>query len=74
MTDNGGGFKCLCCDQIITKQGAPVTPERAARAFTFLTALGYTRDSLLSEHRANIEFTAPGLAEWIEQQSEATNG
>lgn len=62
-------FKCLCCDQIIREPGNPVSPERAARVFTFLTGLGYTRDSLLDEHRANIDYTLPGFAEWLEQQN-----
>jgi hypothetical protein len=62
-------FKCLCCDQIVHEPGQPVTPERAEKAFAFLTALGYSRESLLTEHRANIDFTAPGLIEWIERHS-----
>jgi hypothetical protein len=63
-------FKCLCCDQIVSKPGQRVTPEKAVRAFAFLNALGYSRESLLGEHRANIDFTAPGLAEWLEQQGD----
>lgn len=60
-------FTCLCCDKIIAERGKPATPQEAAKAFLFLNALGYSRESLLSEHRANIEFTMPGLAEWLEQ-------
>ena len=65
--------KCLCCDQIITEPGRPMTAERAPRAFAFLAALGYTRESLLGEHRATIDFTAPGFAEWLEGQGNGSD-
>jgi len=62
-------FKCLCCDLPVLKQGAPVTEERAARGYAFLRRIGFTREALLGEHRANLDYTAPGLVEWIERNA-----
>jgi hypothetical protein len=64
-------FKCLCCDQMITRPGEPMTPERAERAWWFLSKMGYTRERLLREHRDNLNFTAPGFVVWLESREEA---
>lgn len=67
-------FKCMCCDQIITKMGNHVTLENAAKHYDILLSLGYTRFDLLTKYRPNLEFTLPGLIEWItEHHPEETN-
>lgn len=57
-------FKCLCCDQPVTKRGA--MPGNPAKALAVLEALGYTREQLLTTHRANLDYTAPGFIDWLE--------
>jgi hypothetical protein len=61
-------YFCLCCAQPVKRRGNPLTltPERAARSYKFLLALGYTREQLLGEHRENLDYTTPGLTLWIE--------
>ena len=68
LLDNTALDKCLCCGQPITQRGNPITPERAVRAFSILTALGFSREALLTTHRAQLDYQSPGLAEWIEAQ------
>ena len=58
--------KCLCCNQRVEHRGKLVTPERAVHIYAVLLAMGYTRKSLLTRHRAQIEFQSPGFAEWLE--------
>lgn len=61
--------KCLCCGQVVSVKGRPVTPERAAHSFAVLTAMGFTRRALLTRHRAQLEFQSPGMVEWLEGQA-----
>jgi hypothetical protein len=64
------GVKCLCCGQWTRKRGNPVTPEQAAIGLRFLERLGYTREMLLEpENRKTLEFTSPGMVEWLETQA-----
>jgi hypothetical protein len=58
-------FKCLCCDQIVTRRGQEMTPKRAHVAWRVLEAMGYTRERLLTEHCDNLDFTAPGFTAWL---------
>jgi hypothetical protein len=60
---------CLCCGQPVLERGRPVTDERAQRAWEILSALGFTREALLTKHRHQIDYQSPGLAEWLLQQT-----
>jgi len=66
LHDNTDLDKCLCCGQPVTERGKPVTPERAERALSFLTALGFSREDLLGKHRGQLDYQSPGFAEWLE--------
>jgi hypothetical protein len=68
LTDNTDIHLCLCCGQRVEEQGKPITPERAERAFNILAALGFTRDALLTKHRAQIDYQSPGLAEYLQKE------
>ena len=59
---------CLCCGQTLVQAGNPITPERAVRALTIFEALGLTREELLTTHRAQLDYQAPGFASWLEGQ------
>lgn len=58
---------CLCCGQRVEKPAPPLTPERAERALTILTGLGFTHDGLLTKHRAQLEWQAPGFIAWLRE-------
>jgi hypothetical protein len=58
--------KCLCCGQAVTQRGKPVTPERAAKSLKIFTALGLSREDLLTKHRAQLDYQCPGFVEWLE--------
>jgi hypothetical protein len=64
--DNTEFDKCLCCGQTIKKRGDPMTPQRAVRAYAFLSGLGYTKEELLTKHRAQLEYQSPGFIECLE--------
>jgi hypothetical protein len=57
---------CLCCGQIVSFRGAPMTPERAEAALALFTRLGLTREDLLGKHREQIDFQSPGFSAWLE--------
>jgi hypothetical protein len=57
---------CLCCGQTVTQPGKPITPDRAIRAKRMFDALGFTRDELLTKHRAQLDYQSPGFAAWLE--------
>ena len=59
---------CLCCGQRVERGKPVVSAERASGEFALLEALGYTRESLLTKHRRQIDFQLPGLAEWLQDQ------
>jgi hypothetical protein len=67
-TDNVDKESCLCCGQPVEKPLPIVSPERAAATFAVLEALGFTRDSLLTKHRHQIDYQTPGLAAWLQGQ------
>jgi hypothetical protein len=69
LLDNTDLDKCLCCGQPVTQRGEPITPERAARALAIFTALGFTREALLTKHRAQLDYQSPGFAEWLEARA-----
>jgi hypothetical protein len=65
-------MKCLCCGQVVDKpRTTPITEANSARALYFLERLGYTRDGLRTEHRANIDWCWPGFAGWLDRQADA---
>jgi hypothetical protein len=66
LTGNTSLDKCLCCGQPVTERGKPVTPERAAKAYMIFLALGFTREALLTKHRAQLDYQSPGFTEWLE--------
>ena len=60
---------CLCCGQTVIKRGGDgCSPHQQAQRFALLDALGYTRESLLTKHRAQLDHQLPGLAEWLQGQ------
>jgi hypothetical protein len=67
-SDETDKHTCLCCGQAVLQQGKPITPERAERALQMFEALGYTREALLTKHRAQIDYQSPGFAEWLQGQ------
>lgn len=58
-------FQCLCCDQLVTEPRRCPDPEKA---WELLQALGYTREELLTTHRANLDYTAGGFTDWLRRQ------
>ena len=67
-TDNTETRSCLCCQQQV-KQGKPIkSREQIDATMSLLEALGFTREALLTKHRAQIDFQFPGLAEWLQAQ------
>lgn len=56
---------CLCCGQNVLRRRDGCTPEQYEAQLSLLEALGYTRENLLTKHRAQIDFQIPGLAEWM---------
>jgi hypothetical protein len=66
LLDNTDLDKCLCCGQQISQKGASITPERAERALAIFTALGFTREALLTKHRDQLDYQSPGFIEWLE--------
>jgi hypothetical protein len=68
LTDNTDIHVCLCCGQRVEEMGKPVTPERAIRAVAILEFLGFTKDALLTKHRAQIDYQSPGLAEYLQKE------
>jgi hypothetical protein len=59
---------CLCCMQLTSQRVNRVTPEEAAKRYELLEAIGYTRESLLNKHRAQLDYQMPGMAQWLEGQ------
>lgn len=59
---------CLCCGQFVAKGRDGCTPDEFHLQLVLLEALGYTRDSLLGKHRAQVDFQLPGFAEWLQGQ------
>jgi hypothetical protein len=76
MTDDGGKVKsrhpanrCLCCGQLhYGKSEEQRTPLQFAAELSLLEQLGYTRDNLLADHRAQLDYQLPGMATWLEGQ------
>jgi hypothetical protein len=60
--------RCLCCSQFVDR-GMPIaSPGQAEAALALLEAIGFTRESLLTKHRKQIDFQMPGFAEWLQGQ------
>jgi hypothetical protein len=60
---------CLCCGQnVLARRDGCLTSEKAERDLALFEALGYTRESLLTKHRAQIDYQLPGFAEWLQGQ------
>jgi len=66
--ENGDKYTCLCCGQRVLRQGNPITPDRAVRAWAMFLALGLTREDLLGKHREQLDYQSPGFAQWLEGQ------
>jgi hypothetical protein len=56
---------CLCCGQFVRKSRDGCTPDELAGQWELLERLGYTRESLLTKHREQIDFQLPGFAAWL---------
>jgi hypothetical protein len=68
-TDNVDKERCLCCGQPVKEPVVMRSPEQAAATFAALHMLGFTRDSLLTKHRHQIDYQTPGLAAWLEDHA-----
>jgi hypothetical protein len=67
-TDNTDKMTCLCCGQLV-KEPVPIrSAAHAAAALALFEQLGFTRESLLTKHREQIDYQSPGLAEWLQGQ------
>jgi hypothetical protein len=60
--------ECLCCGQLHYKQGKPLAQDEYVVQFNLLEALGYTRETLLGEHREQLDYQLPGMAQWLQGQ------
>lgn len=60
--------RCLCCGQLHYKAGGPMTVEEFELNLLMLEKLGYTRESLLRDHRAQLDYQLPGMAAWLQGQ------
>jgi hypothetical protein len=59
---------CLCCGQLVYRGGKTRTITELEVEFLFLEKLGYTREELLTKHRAQLEYQLPGMIEWLTAQ------
>jgi len=58
---------CPCCGQPAKRRFTPVTESEAAAGYLHCLRRGLTREELLSERwRETLDFTAPGLRDFIE--------
>ena len=61
--------ECLCCMQRVLKPGRRRrTLVELEHGLAVLEAMGYTRDELLTKHRAQCEYQFPGFVEWLRGQ------
>jgi hypothetical protein len=59
---------CLCCGQVGARPGkACDSAESARECLDDLRGLGYSLEALMDQHRDQIDYQAPGLAEWIKK-------
>jgi hypothetical protein len=61
----------LCCGQLHYRpddRGSPLPIDELEVQFRLLEALGYTRERLLNEHRAQLDYQLPGMAQWLTAQ------
>lgn len=59
---------CLCCGQLVYRGGKERTIAELEFELGFLEYLGYTREELLTKHRAQLEYQLPGMIEWLTAQ------
>jgi hypothetical protein len=59
---------CLCCGQLAVSPPRRSTPAEFEHEWRILDGLGYTRESLLTKHRAQIDYQSPGFAQWLQGQ------
>lgn len=60
--------RCLCCGQLHYKAGEPKTVAELELEWLLLEQLGYTRETLLRDHRAQLDYQLPGMATWLQGQ------
>ena len=60
--------KCLCCGQPVMQRGPWVSPECCESALRILLGLGFTRQALLTKHRAQLDYQSRGFTQWLERQ------
>jgi hypothetical protein len=68
MSKPANKHECLCCHQLHYKQGQPLKAHEFIEQFTLLEAMGYTREELLADHREQLDYQLPGMAQWLEGQ------
>lgn len=60
--------RCLCCGQLHYKRGEPSTVKEMEITLVLLEAMGYTRETLLRDHKAQLDYQFPGMASWLAGQ------
>ena len=67
-TDNTDREICLCCGSRVKEPVVMRSPEHAEALLGLLEAIGFTRESLLTRHREQIDYQTPGFAAWLQGQ------
>ena len=58
---------CLCCGGDVGRRYfvPRATPEKWASSLGLFLAMGYTREELLTKHRAQLDYQLPGMSDWM---------
>ncbi len=57
---------CPCCGVVVTQpRTSRLTDEQAAGGYAMCVARGIGRDLLLSAYVETLNYTAPGMVEWL---------
>jgi hypothetical protein len=59
---------CPCCELPAKQRSTPITDAQAALGFQKMAERGWTAERLLAERLDDIDFIAPGMADWLRRQ------
>jgi hypothetical protein len=66
LCDSNDKRSCLCCGRIYKIRGKKcLNPAEAAAGLSALHDLGYSDEELLGRYKANLDWQAPGLSDFI---------
>lgn len=57
---------CPCCDRPAKPRAEPITPAECVKALARMKRKGWTAARLLAERRADLDFIAPGLTDYLQ--------